>query len=114
MRKLLLAWGADMEDIEEEVPMTAQYLLQQDENTILKMWEWIDINPNDNDDEHLVAMWDISPEYTYMIAHQTAHIQAKVGKSQEQPIEQPNQMLNGEMSQAMSQAGAQTAKLNQQ
>lgn len=114
MRKLLLAWGADMEDIEEEVPMTAQYLLQQEENTILKRWEWIDINPNDNDDEHLVAMWDISPEYTYMIAHQTAHIQAKIGKSQEQPIEQPNQMLNGAMSQAMSQAGAQTAKLNQQ
>ena len=27
-----------MEDIEEEIPMTAQYLLQQEENTILKAW----------------------------------------------------------------------------
>jgi hypothetical protein len=45
-----------MEDVEEEVPMTAQYLLQQTENDILKRGEWIDINPDDDDDEHLVAM----------------------------------------------------------
>lgn len=44
-----------MEDIEEEIPMTAQYLLQQEENTILKE-TYIDINPDDNDDEHLVSM----------------------------------------------------------
>jgi hypothetical protein len=112
LRKLLLAWGADMEDIEEEVPMTAQYLMQQEENTILKAWEWIDINPNDNDDEHLVSMWDINPEDVMMVAHQSAHIQAKISKSQEQPLEQSNQMLNGAMSQAMSQAWSQTAKLN--
>jgi hypothetical protein len=56
MRKLLLAGGADMEDVEEEIPMTAQWLLQQEENTILKAGEWIDINPNDDDDQHLVSM----------------------------------------------------------
>lgn len=44
-----------MEDIEEEVPMTAQYLLQQEENTILKQ-EYIDINSTDDDDQHLVSM----------------------------------------------------------
>jgi hypothetical protein len=38
-----------------------------------------------------------------MIAHQAAHIQSKISKSQE-VAEQPNQMLNGAMSQAMSQA----------
>jgi hypothetical protein len=45
-----------MEDVEEEIPMTAQWLLQQEENTILKAGEWIDINPNDDDDQHLVSM----------------------------------------------------------
>ncbi len=112
MRKLLLAWGADMEDVEEEIPMTAQYLLQQEENNILKSWKWIDINPNDNDDEHLVSMWDINPDDIMMIAHQSAHIAQKISKSQQEVVEQPNQMLNGAMSQAMSQAGSQTAKLN--
>jgi hypothetical protein len=44
-----------MEDVEEEIPMTAQYLRQQEENIILKS-TWIDINPNDDDDQHLVSM----------------------------------------------------------
>lgn len=44
-----------MEDVEEEVPMTAQYLLQQNENIILKD-QYIDINPTDDHDEHLVSM----------------------------------------------------------
>lgn len=115
MRKLLLAWGADMEDIEEEVPMTAQYLLQQEENNILKLGEWIDINPNDEDDEHLIAMWDVNPDDLQMVLHQAAHIQAKIKKQSQQVQEAPeNQMLNGAMSQAMSQAGSQTAKLNNQ
>lgn len=48
-----------------------------------------------------------------MIAHEAAHIQSKISKSQVEQVQQPNQMLNGAMSQAMSQAGSQTAKLNQ-
>lgn len=114
LRKLLLAWGADMEDVEEEIPMTAQYLLQQEENTILKRWEWIDINPDDNDDEHLVSMWDINPDDVMMVAHQAAHIQSKISKSKDQVMQWQNQMLNGAMSQAMSQAWSQISKLNQQ
>ena len=113
MRKLLLAWWADMEDVEEEVPMTAQYLLQQTENKILKSWELILPNPDDDDDEHLVAMWDINPEELEMVLHQQAHILNKIEKSKNQQQQQSNQMLNGAMSQAMSQAGSQTAKLNQ-
>ena len=103
-----------MEDVEEEVPMTAQYILQQNENIILQS-EYIGINHTDDDDEHLVAMGSINPEDVYMIAHQAAHIQSKIDKSQQEPVEQgSNQMLNGAMSQAMSQAGSQTAKLNNQ
>ena len=103
-----------MEDVEEEVPMTAQYILQQNENIILQS-EYIGINHTDDDDEHLVAMGSINPEDVFMIAHQAAHIQSKIDKSQQVPVEQgSNQMLNGAMSQAMSQAGSQTAKLNNQ
>lgn len=114
MRKLLLAWGADMEDVEEEVPMTAQYLLQITENKILKSWELILPNPDDDDDQHLIAMWDVNPEDIEMVMHQQAHILNKIEKSKNQQVQQPNQMLNWAMSQAMSQAGAQIAKLNQQ
>lgn len=45
-----------MEDVEEEIPMTAQYLLQQTENKILKSGTLILPNPDDDDDQHLVAM----------------------------------------------------------
>lgn len=45
-----------MEDVEEEVPMTAQYLQQQTENELLKKGIYVDTNPEDNDDEHLISM----------------------------------------------------------
>lgn len=45
-----------MEDVEEEVPMTAQYLLQQSENESLKRGIQLDTNPDDDDDQHLIAM----------------------------------------------------------
>lgn len=110
MRKQLLSWWADMDDVEEEIPMTAQYLQQQLENEILKSWVMIWVKPEDDDDEHLVAMWDIDPNDDYMILHQQLHIQQKIDKwTQKQEV---NPMLNWAMSQAMSQAGAQTAKLN--
>lgn len=112
LRKLLLSGWADMEDVEEEIPMTAQYLLQQEENRILKE-TFIGINPDDDDDEHLISMWDINPEDINMIAHQSAHIQYKISKSREHQSQQTSGILNGAMSQAMSQAGAQISKFNQ-
>lgn len=45
-----------MEDVEEEVPMTAQYLLQQSENESLMKGILMDTNDSDDDDEHLIAM----------------------------------------------------------
>lgn len=112
LRKLLLAGGADMEDVEEEVPMTAQYLKQINENELLKQGIYIPISPDDNDDEHLIAMWDVDPENIEMVSHQMLHIQAKIEKGTQ--AQETNPMLAGAMSQAMSQAGSQTAKLNQQ
>lgn len=110
LRKLLLAGWAEMEDVEEEIPMTAQYLKQESENELLKKWIYVEVMPEDDDDQHLVAMWDIDPENTEMVAHQMAHVAQKISKWEAQ--NQVNPMLNGAMSQAMSQAGSQTAKLN--
>ena len=110
LRKLLLAWGADMEDVEEEVPMTAHYIKQCNENDVLKTWTMLPIDAEDDDDQHLVAMWDVDHENLAMVTHQMLHIQAKIAKWTQS--QETNPMLAGAMSQAMSQAGSQTAKIN--
>lgn len=101
-----------MEDIEEEVPMSAHYLKQLEENNIMKKLpnEMYPISPDDDDDQHLVAMGDVDPDNMAMVMHQALHIQQKIEKGTVQ--QETNPMLNGAMSQAMSQAGSQTAKLN--
>lgn len=45
-----------MEDVEEEVPMTAQYLLQQSENESLMKGIFLETNETDDDDQHLISM----------------------------------------------------------
>lgn len=70
----------------------------------------MEVSPDDDDDQHLLAMWDVDPEDTQMVLHQYAHIRQKIKKWQT-PIVGDNQMLNGAMSQAMSQAGSQTQQL---
>ena len=52
-------------------------------------------NPDDDDDQHLIAMGDVNPEEIEMVMHQQAHILNKIEKSknQQQP-QQGNQMLN--------------------
>lgn len=110
LRKMLLAGWADMEDVEEEVPMPAQYMKQIQENELLKRWISIDIHYEDDDDQHLVAMWDVDPNDVIMVMHQMAHIAQKISKWESKS--EVNPMLNNAMSQAMSQAGSQTAALN--
>lgn len=47
-----------MEDIEEEVPMTAHYLKQIEENNVMMQIpnEVFPISPDDDDEQHLIAM----------------------------------------------------------
>lgn len=46
-----------MEDIEEEIPMTAHYLRQLEENNVMADGKtFMPINPEDDDEQHLVAM----------------------------------------------------------
>lgn len=113
MRNLLIAGGAEMDDVEREVPMTAQYLKQLAENDSLKKWIFIEISPDDDDEQHFIGMWDTDPENEAQETHKAMHILAKIKKEQTQWQQaQDNQMLNSAMSQAMSQAGWQTAKIN--
>lgn len=117
MRNLLLSSGAELDNVEQEVPMTAQYLLQLDENEAMKREPntYFKINPDDDDEQHLVAMWDYDPENIAMVQHALAHKLASIQKEKEKMMQpQDNQMLSGAMSQAMSQAGSQVAKSNQQ
>lgn len=71
-------WMAE-EDIEAEIPKTPQQLMQALENELLNDWEYVEINPDDDHDQHLVEMWSLilTPEAEM---HQFAHIQASIAK----------------------------------
>ena len=75
------------EDIDIEIPKTSQQRMQMLENELLNDWEYIDINPEDDDEQHLIEMWSLilTPEAEM---HQYAHIQASIKKWQQQPVEQ--------------------------
>lgn len=67
------------EDIDIEIPKTAQQKMQALENELLNDWEYIEINPDDDDEQHLIEMWSLilTPEAEM---HQYAHIQASITK----------------------------------
>ena len=110
MRNVAKSNGYDEEMIDVEIPMTEQYRLQEMENEALIQWIDVPVNPDDNDEEHIIALWDVDPDNVAMVAHQTAHIMASIEKKKSQMLPmQDNTMLNGAMSQAMSQAGSEIA-----
>lgn len=79
LRRIAEANWVDDESIDIEIPKTSQQRLQQMENELLNDWEWIDINPEDDDEAHLIEMWSmvLTPEAEM---HQFAHIQASIQK----------------------------------
>lgn len=88
-------WMSD-EDIDIEIPKTSQQRLQSMENELLNDWEYIDINPNDDDEQHLIEMWSLilTPEAAM---HQIAHIQASIEKWQMTNESQDKWMMNQSM-----------------
>lgn len=108
LRRLAEANGIEDEDIDIEIPLTAQQRLQQMENELLMDGEYIDINPDDDDEAHLIEMWSLilTPE---MEAHQYAHLQASIQKWQRQNISQDTWMLNSMSNVATAQASQQQA-----
>jgi len=94
LRRIAEANWISTEDIEIEIPKTPQQTLQSMENELLQDWEYIDINPEDDDDAHLMEMWSIILTKE-MEMHQIAHLQATIQKKQQ--TQEPTQnawMLN--------------------
>ena len=79
LRRIAEANWVDDEDIDIEIPKMPQQILQQMENELLMDWEYININPEDDDHAHLLEMGSLllTPE---MEAHQYAHLQAVIEK----------------------------------
>lgn len=96
------------DDIDAEIPITSQQRLQQMENELLNDWEYIDINPDDDDEAHLVEMGSLilTPEAEM---HQYAHIQASIQKGQKLNQSQSDWMLNWMANVATAQTSSQMA-----
>jgi len=79
LRRIAEANWVDEKDIDIEIPKMPQQILQQMENELLMDWEYININPEDDDHAHLLEMGSLllTPE---MEAHQYAHLQAVIEK----------------------------------
>ena len=109
LRRIAEANWIEDEDIDIEIPLTSQQRLQQMENELLMDWEYIDINPNDDDEAHLIEMWSmiLTPE---MEMHQYAHLMASIAKWQQQNMSQDKWILN--QSQAVSNNMAATQQVN--
>lgn len=56
LRRLMKANSIEDQAIEEEVPKTPQQRLQSIENDQMKIGVFVPINPDDDDEQHLVEM----------------------------------------------------------
>lgn len=99
LRRIWESNWMDSEDIDIEIPKTPQQLMQMLENEMLNDWEYVDINPNDDDEQHLIEMWSLILTQEAEM-HQYAHIQASIAKGQQVNEWQDQWMLN--QSQAVS------------
>jgi len=110
LRRVAEANWIDEEDIEIELPKTAQQRLQAMENELLNNGEYIDINPDDDDEQHLIEMWSIilTPEAEM---HQYSHIQATIQKGKQLSQWQNAWMLNSAQNVATAQASHQQTQL---
>jgi len=107
--------GIPAENVEEFLLDTPQMALQAMENELLKLNEYVPINPDDNDEEHLVEMGS-SLQTEEAELHKVAHIQAMIAKGTQPVINQQmqggneQQMANSMMSMAQ---GSATAEMQQ-
>lgn len=102
--------GIPAENVEEFLIDTPQMALQAMENELLKLNEFVPINPDDNDEEHLVEMWS-SLQTEQAEIHRVSHIQAMIAKwtvptINQQPWGNEEAMSNSMQSMWMAQAGA--------
>lgn len=108
LRRVAEANWIDLEDIDLEIPKTAQQKLQMLENELLNDWIYVEINPDDDDEQHLIEMWSmiLTPEAEM---HQYAHIQASIEKGRASQQTQDTWMLNSMSNVAVNQASQEMA-----
>ena len=109
LRRIWEANWMDEEDIDIEIPKTSQQRLQALENELLNDWEYIEINPDDDDEQHLIEMGSLvlTPEAE---AHQLAHIRASISKGQQKNESQDKGMMNSMQNIASAQTSQQIAQ----
>lgn len=119
-RELLLANGMEPHKVSIAIPRSAEEYRQLMENEILRAGDFVPVNPEDDDDTHLVVLEEAG-DNPAVEAHRMAHIMQKMDKVRMAPAAAGGMdaMLaqNGEMSsrgsmdslkqQAMSQVSAQ-------
>lgn len=101
------------EQIEEELPKTADEVLQEQENMLLAEWIYIWINPEDDDLAHLVCVEAVTNTIEWML-HKQAHLQAYIKKWKPKPQTEQWWMLNQMASQWMAQIGAESSQASRQ
>ena len=108
LRRIGEANWMDLEDIDIEIPKTSQQRMQALENELLNDWEYVEINPDDDDEQHLIEMGSLilTPEAE---AHQLAHIRASIKKGQQVNQSQDKWMLNSMNNVASAQTSSQMA-----
>ena len=115
-RALLRVWeinGIEMNQIMEELPKLPDEVLQEQENILLAKWIQVDINADDDDLVHLVAVEAVTHTMEGEL-HKQAHLLAYIQKGKPQPMAQDPGLANQMASQSMSQTGSQSAKANSQ
>ena len=115
-RALRRVWeinGIEMNQIMEELPKLPDEVLQEQENILLAKWIQVDINADDDDLVHLVAVEAVTHTMEGEL-HKQAHLLAYIQKGKPQPMAQDPGLANQMASQSMSQTGSQSAKANSQ
>ena len=97
----------------EELPKLPDEVLQEQENVLLAKWISVDINENDDDLVHLVAVEAVTHTVEWEL-HKQAHLLAYIQKGKPQPAMQDPWMANQMASQTMSQMSSQSAQANSQ
>lgn len=101
------------EQIEEELPKTADEIIQEEENNLLISWIYIWINPDDDDLTHLVCVEAVTHTLEWML-HKEAHLKAYVKKWKPKPMAEEWWMLNQMASQGMAQIWAESSMATRQ
>jgi len=109
LRRIWEANGMSDEDIAIEIPKTSQQILQSMENELLMDGEYVEINPWDDDEAHLIEMWSLILTQEAEM-HQYAHLMASIQKWTAPVESQDAWMLNSMQNVASAQTSQQISQ----